>query len=102
LITDRWLNRFSANILAEPKSITQWPTLQSQQTHTGQWIKREQQHSLFSKEALIKLEHAHEEAHIIAQTLLLKYQSGEIDTAREGPRELQSAFDKMRAVLEAM
>jgi len=101
LITACWINRFSVNITSQPESVTLWPNIRNKRDHCGQWIKREKQDALFDKEVLLKLEQAHKDFHLIAQSLQLKYQSGEIDTARAGLAELQVAFKKMSNVLES-
>lgn len=60
LIVNRWINRFSKIILAKPTNCNQWPILQEQYDHCAQWIKREQQNSLFDKDLLIKLVKAYQ------------------------------------------
>ena len=99
LITERWLNRFTANITLQPQNVTPWPNISDKRGHCGQWIKREKQDTLFDTEVLLELEQAHKDFHIMAQSLQLKYQNGEIESARAGLTELQSAFDKMSTVL---
>jgi len=99
LITEHWINHFTANITSPPERVTQWPNMNERDDHCGQWIKREKQGSLFDNEDLQNLEQAHEDFHLTAQSLQVKYQDGDIDSAREDLSELQTAFDKMNSAL---
>lgn len=100
LIAKHWINRFTENITSQPENVTQWPNISDKHDHFGQWIKREKQDSFFDEKDLRRLEQAHENFHMAAQYLQLKYQNGDIDTAREGLAKLQIAFDEMINVLE--
>ncbi|NQY26595.1 MAG: EAL domain-containing protein [Piscirickettsiaceae bacterium] len=99
LITDHWKDSFINNIQSSPDNKQHWPITNNKHCPCGTWIKRAQQEQLFEPEKLKKLDEAHEALHLVAHTLLLQYQDGDVNAAREGLSELQSAFDNMAYAL---
>jgi len=99
LITSHWKERFIDNIQSDPEDIEHWPIMNSQHCACGTWLAREKSERLVDAECSNQLEQAHERSHIIANTLLLKYQQGEYAAAKEGLNELQLAFHEMSEAL---
>jgi diguanylate cyclase (GGDEF)-like protein len=95
LTLDHWLNYFETNIQSDPKEAQKWPMGTRKKTHCGTWIKRAQNDQLFNETWLNNLEQLHERMHRIADSLLIKYQSGEIDEARAGLQELHTAYESI-------
>ena len=100
LITQQWKNRFISNIQSASESIDHWPIMDDKHCPGGMWIQRAIQEQLFELDDLDQLIETHEALHLIAQGMLKQYQDGDIDTAREGLPELQTAFDKMNNALD--
>ncbi|RKZ89049.1 MAG: hypothetical protein DRQ39_01370 [Gammaproteobacteria bacterium] len=99
LVSDQWQNYFVSNIQSEPTDTEHWPIMGGKHCHCGHWLKRAQQERLFEQKCLDNLNKAHDKIHIIVNDLLLKYQSGDIDTARDGLSKLQKSFDEMNNIL---
>jgi len=73
--------------------------MKGKQDPCGQWILREKQHLLFAKEVLKNIEQSHDAFHATAHSIMQKYQSGQLDVARNNLAELQVAFDNMTHAL---
>ena len=99
LVTEHWKDTFINNIQSSPDNIEHWPIMNDKRCPCGTWIKRARQEQLFEENSLKQLAQAHEALHLIAQVLQLQYQEGEVNTAREGLAELQTAFDNMNSIL---
>jgi diguanylate cyclase (GGDEF)-like protein/PAS domain S-box-containing protein len=95
LISGHWLAAFFDNIHSAPQDIRNWPIMKGQQDPCGHWIKRERKGTLFTSESLDLLDEAHENFHIVAESIWHQYQQGHVDAAREALPELQTAFNKM-------
>ena len=99
LTNQQWQNHFVSNIQSSPGTIEYWPIIDGKTCHCSHWIKRAKQEKLIETEYLDDLQESHKKIHLLAHDLFLKYQNGNIETAREGLPELQGAFDKMNEVL---
>ena len=99
LVTQRWKDLFTNNIQSSPEEVELWPIINSQNCPCGEWINRAKQEGLFEENSLKQLEQTHEVLHLIAHSLLLQYQNGDIDAARNDLAEFQTAFDKMNNAL---
>ena len=99
LVTEQWQNKAVANILASPESIEHWPIMNSKHCHCGTWIKQAQKERMIEQEKLNALEQAHDRAHKMANGLLVLYQQGDIDGARDGMDELKTAFNDLNYMI---
>ena len=99
LVTQHWLNRFIDNVQSPTDTIETWPIMKGQNDHCGQWLQREKQEKIFGTEGLNRLDSAHSEFHYQALEVQLKYHNGDIESARSGLVDLQTAYDKMSNVL---
>lgn len=100
LKTEHWQERFVSNIQSSIENIEHWPIMNSKRCPCGTWIRRAKQEQLVEAETLKQLDNAHDTMHQIADDLLKKYQDGQIDSAREGLSELQTAFENIKNTLE--
>jgi len=99
LTAERWENGFIENAKSLPENVKHWPIMNSKFCPCGSWIKREIQDELFEAEGLDNLNQTHEVIHNIAHAIHQYYQAGDIEAAREGLPELQSAFQQMNNTL---
>lgn len=99
LMTKHWKDHFTSNIQS-PQKIEHWPIINNKRCPCGTWLKRAKQEQLFTAEDINQLDNAHNTMHLIANDLFKKYQDGEIDSAREGLTDLQTAFENMINTLE--
>ena len=100
LVAKYWKDAFINNIKSSPEEVEHWPIMDGKHCSCGSWITRAQQEQLFEAESLMQLETAHNAFHLVAQALLLQYQNGNLDVAREGLTELQAALNNMDYILE--
>ncbi|TGN39134.1 bifunctional diguanylate cyclase/phosphodiesterase [Marinobacter confluentis] len=100
LVSEHWLAAFTTNIYAAPQDMKHWPIMKSKQDPCGHWIRRERKGTLFTSDRLDRLAEAHENVHIVAESVRHQYQQGHVDAAREALSEVQSAFDKVSGALE--
>ena len=95
----QWVKHFENNINAEPSTDSQWPILIRTKCHCGIWIKRARQEQLFDGNWLIKLGHAHNVMHDIADDLFKKYHEGDIQNARDELKDINQAVNNLISVL---
>jgi len=100
LISEQWRDKFVANIQSSSENKKNWPIMDSQHCHCGDWIKRAKQTQLFEQPWLDNLNNTHETFHSTADILFLKYQHGDIDVAREGLIEFNATFDEINILIE--
>ncbi len=100
LSVNHWVNKLETNINSTTDNIEHWPVMNNAKCHCGIWIKRESQESLFDSEWMDKLNKEHNVLHHLAMHLKLKYQSGEIDLARNGLGNIRKISDKISTILE--
>ena len=100
IITEHWKERFINNIKSSAQTLESWPIMNDTQCPCGKWIQRAIQVQLFDQAALEQLAMSHETIHLQAHALLLQFQNGEIDSARKGLAEFQTAFDNMEKNLD--
>jgi diguanylate cyclase (GGDEF)-like protein/PAS domain S-box-containing protein len=96
----QWTDRFITNIQSSHKDIELWPIMASTKCHCGLWIRRARQEQLFKQSWLDKLDVVHDEIHHVAYKLLLSYQKGEIEMARDGLDNFQAIAEKMNKLLK--
>lgn len=101
LATEQWQNYFEKNILSEPEQIEYWPIMAKRKCPCGTWIKRARQNGYFAESWLIEFEQAHDEAHKVANTLLLKYQNGQQDAARLELTTFRKRFDRISRLIDS-
>jgi len=99
LITSRWGEKFTANILSDPENVESWPIMDGNHCPCGIWLKRDRSERLFKEEQLNQLDQAHISLHQLANTLLIKYQEGDLDSARAGLPELETIVYEMDSIL---
>jgi diguanylate cyclase (GGDEF)-like protein/PAS domain S-box-containing protein len=99
LTTEHWKNKFIQNILSTPDTPDDWPILDDKLCPCGSWLKRAKRAQLFEREGLKLIEQAHDKVHETANVLFIQYQEGQLDKARTGLKELQTAFDEMTSRL---
>lgn len=100
LISQHWHKQFTS-LMLEPNTGTKtWPLLETHRCHCGAWIRRAEQENLFTQRWLSQLKQAHEEYHLLAQGLQLKYRQGKINEARGDLSLLSKEFDKTQALVE--
>ena len=95
LITTQWKDKLRKQILLPPNNKIVWPILDNQLCHCGNWTFLRKQEQLFTEEEMQQLENAHDKIHKIAYSLQLKYQAGELESARADLAELDLAFIEM-------
>lgn len=100
LTTEQWLAKFETVIQAPDDSSVSPPIMNPIQCQCGTWIKRSEQEHLFEGKWLKKLDSTHQKIHFIANDLLQKYHDNEIEAARGGLKNLQTAFGEMSNTLE--
>ncbi len=99
LTSNHWKDHFINNIQSSAEEVEHWPILDSKHCHCGTWIKQAKQKQLFEVEGLKQLSDVHDALHLIAQTHHAQYCDGDVDGARKGLAEFQTAFDDMNYAL---
>ena len=99
LTTQHWINKFVENIQLEAGTLNNWPIMDITQCPCGFWLKRARRAQLFGNEGLEQLKLVHGKVHELANDILLKYQEGQLDEARNGLAKLQVTFDEMTHIL---
>jgi len=102
LISTQWRNKFVLNVQASPSTLSSWPIMKSNRCHCSHWIKSEHNEFTFEEAQLNQLEAAHDTTHGMALALQTKYLADDIQAARDGLNDLQTAFDSMLAINKAM
>jgi len=100
ITSKQWIDRFITNIQLSPGDVELWPIMANTKCHCGSWIRRARQEHLFKQSWLDKLDVVHNEIHHVAYELLLIYQEGEVEMARDGLGKLQAISGRMNKVLE--
>ncbi|RKZ97670.1 MAG: diguanylate cyclase [Gammaproteobacteria bacterium] len=100
ITSNQWISRFITNIQSSPEDVELWPIMANTKCHCGSWIRKARQEHLFKQNWLDKLNAVHDEVHHIAYELLLSYQEGEVETARNGLDKLQIVSGKMNKLLD--
>ena len=101
LTLKQWQKYYENNIQSSPDSIEHWPIMRRTKCHCGIWIKRAKQEQIFEESWLKNLDEVHESMHNRADKLFNTYQNGEINTARDGLKDIQLVFEKMNTILES-
>jgi len=96
----RWQNKFENNIQSSAEDIDHWPILNKTKCHCGILINRAKQEQIFDQNWLKTMEEAHNAMHNIADDLFNKYQKGDVNSARNGLKYIQVAYEKMYGILE--
>ncbi len=99
LALHQWHDYFEKNILSTSEKIEYWPIMAKQKCPCGTWAKRARQNEYFSEEWLTEFEQAHDEAHNIANKLLLKHRNGELDAARSELAQFHKPFELMHDLI---
>jgi len=68
--------------------------------HLGVWLSRFRSEKIFDDEWLDSIQLAHDEFYELAKTLINKHQNGEVTQAREGIKELETAYINVSNYLE--
>jgi diguanylate cyclase (GGDEF)-like protein len=100
LTSQQWLNNFLNNARSPHQEIEVWPIMNNKHCHCAYWIKRARQDHLFKPKLLKRLDAAHEKLHVIANSILIKYQARKLKQDDIELKQLQQAFDDMYAVLD--
>jgi len=100
LICEQWQRNFISNIQSQPDEVTSWPMMERKHCPCNAWINRARQEQLFDKSCLAKLSKALGKSHYMAQSTRLKYQEGDLDTARRDLAAVQASFEEVRHALE--
>lgn len=100
LVTEHWKDMFVNCIQSTPQLVEYWPIMDSKHCSCGGWVKQMQQEQFFKASCLTRVDKAHEALHNIAYTLLLQFQRGEVDAAREGLTVFYTACDKLSEAFE--
>lgn len=101
LATEQWQRYFEKNISSEPSQIEYWPIMTKNKCQCGTWIKRARQDPLFSDSWLTAFESVHNEMHLIANDLLLKYENDMQQDARSGLSKLHTRFESMEQLIRS-
>ena len=101
LVIQQWQRYFEKNILSTPTELEYWPIMTKNKCQCGTWIKRARQDALFSTRWLITFENLHNEMHLIANDLLLKYENDQREESRVGLSQLRMSFDNMRLLIDS-
>ena len=101
LATEQWQRYFVKNILLKPAQIEYWPIMTKNKCQCGTWIKRARQEASFSDRWLTEFEHVHDEIHLIANDLLVKYENDQQEEARSGLTQLRTSFNSMDQLIHS-
>lgn len=99
LTLTQWQKNLEVTLQSSTDSTEKWPILKRTECHCGVWIMRVKKEVLFEESWIEKLEKTHNAMHDIADILFKKYQDGEIESAREGLKELQIAVENMNSIV---
>jgi len=102
LIAGRWKDKFIASIQSSAENTELSPIMDNRHCSCGTWIQRAIEEQQFELEGLTRLHDAHIEIHAIAQTILLQYQAGHLERAREALSSLCTAYDKQERALDSL
>jgi diguanylate cyclase (GGDEF)-like protein/PAS domain S-box-containing protein len=99
LISDQWRDQFVTSILAKSEGNHAWPIMDSQQCSCGNWLSGVRQKKFFADTELTLLEQAHQDVHLIANEIQLKYSRSDIEADQTAFADFNLAFDKMGKAL---
>lgn len=100
LIAEQWRTRFMTKILAQSKGNDDWPIMDSKHCSCGNWIARVRFKRLFADTQLTLLEQAHEEVHLIANEIQLKYSRSDIEADQSILADFDLAFKRVGKALD--
>ena len=100
LIAEQWRTRFMTKILAQSKGNDDWPIMDSKHCSCGNWIARVRFKRLFADTQLTLLEQAHEEVHLIANEIQLKYSRSDIEADQNILADFDLAFKRVGKALD--
>jgi diguanylate cyclase (GGDEF)-like protein len=100
LMLKRWHSRFSNNIESGHATVEQWPTLNERKCHMGSWLSRQRIADNFTTDTLDAIDQSHSAMHVIAQDLAIKFQSGDIMSAKKGLATLHESVSAIYSLLE--
>jgi len=98
----RWINYFEENIRSPHDNDSAWPIMVRKKCLCGYWIKRAYQEKLFDKAWLDVLGEEHEKIHFLADDILVMYQDGDIDTARDNLEVMQEPYLEINKLIGAI
>ncbi len=100
LMLKRWHNRFKSNIESGQANTEHWPTLNERKCHMGSWLTRQRTLDNFNTDTLDAIDQSHSAMHAIAQDLAIKFQSGDILSAKKGLSKLHDSVGALYSLLE--
>jgi len=95
IISDQWQEKFKMTIEQPSHEVKSWPIMDRKLCHCGNWIHQKKQEQLFDKKALKQLEITHDNVHVVAQAIQLKYKAGDLKAARKVLGKVEVAFEDM-------
>jgi hypothetical protein len=99
LISDQWRDQFVTSILVKSEGNNAWPIMDSKQCSCGTWLSRVRHKQFFADRELTLLEQAHQDVHLIANEIQLKYSRSDIEADQSIFADFNLAFDKMGKAL---
>ncbi|CAD6882395.1 diguanylate cyclase/phosphodiesterase (GGDEF & EAL domains) with PAS/PAC sensor(s) [Methylomonas albis] len=89
--TRQWLQRVQACLFAEPRdAVKSWPIMEQRRTHLGRWLKRAQQDRQYGQDWLERIEQLQRQLHVLAESLLKRYEAGQREAAQAGFNDLRA------------
>jgi diguanylate cyclase (GGDEF)-like protein/PAS domain S-box-containing protein len=101
LTIQQWQRYFERKILSRPAQIEDWPIMTKNKCQSGTWIKRARRDVDFNDRWLTEFEHVHDEIHLIANDLLLKYENDQQEESRLGLTQLRNRFDSLEQLISS-
>ena len=99
LISNQWRDRFMTHILGKSEDNHAWPIMDSQHCSCGNWLSGVRHKKFFADTELTLLEQAHQDVHLIANEIQLKYSRSDIEADQTAFADFNLAFDKMGKAL---
>ena len=101
LVINQWQHYFEKNILSKQTQIEYWPIMTKNKCQCGTWLKRARKDTVLSVSWLTELEKQHNEMHLIAHDLLLKYENDKQEEALSGLTQLRSNFASIERLIRS-
>lgn len=100
LVTQHWKDAFISDIQSAPEELEHWPIMDTKHCPCGLWVKRAIKEKTFKADDLEQLNEAHEKLHLVAHALLLQYQSGKCQQARDDLPRLELVYNEIHTILK--
>ncbi|MBE0438559.1 MAG: EAL domain-containing protein [Gammaproteobacteria bacterium] len=101
LILEQWYSRVQTKTMSLPADTSvNWPILDKNKCPMGVWLYRRSDDSVFDQKTMTELNNAHALLHLIAQDLVINYESGDVSSAKQSLSKLATIVEALKNILQ--